>query len=213
MESKPKRKTRERALATSLELFNQAGEPNVTLAAIADEMDISQGNLYYHFKDKAAIVNALFDQYRDEMEGILAIPDDRPADVEDLWLFLHLLFERIWRHRFLYRDLADILSRYPYVGLQFKRVLGASARVIADLCEGLQAGGAMSASKLEVQTLAVNMTVIATYWLSFQYVRNPVGSSVAELGSCVQQVMALIAPYLQGDAKALLQRLSAHYAV
>ena len=49
---------------------------------------------------------------------LLAGPRAR-ADVEDLWLFLHLLFERMWEYRFFYRDLDEITSRDRKLATRF----------------------------------------------------------------------------------------------
>ena len=110
-ERKRPRRTRERIVETALLLFNREGEPNVTTADIAGEMGISPGNLYYHFRSKREIVNQLFDAFERRLDDLLGTPQGRPADVEDLWLFLHLLFEAMWEFRFFYRDLDEILSR------------------------------------------------------------------------------------------------------
>src|SRR3990167_4603141 len=101
MEKKPKRRTRERILEASLRLFNEFGEPNVTTTVIADDLNISPGNLYYHFHSKNEIVNALFAEFEREIGETLALPSRRAPNVEDMWLFLHLLFEGIWKFRFL----------------------------------------------------------------------------------------------------------------
>ena len=160
MERKPKRRTRERILETALKLFNDFGEPNVTTTVIADEMEISPGNLYYHFHSKDEIVNALFAEFEREIEETLAAPARRAPNVEDMWLFLHLLFEAIWKYRFLYRDLDDLLSRNRLLEVHFKQILAHKVKTAAALCEGLVATGEMQASRGELQALATRPGVV-----------------------------------------------------
>src|SRR5215218_10087602 len=108
---KPPRRTRERILETSLALMNREGEPHVTTADIADEMNISPGNLYYHFRNKDDIIGELYDALEAEVDPLLDVPAEGTRTVEDLWLLLHLLFERMGKYRFFYRDLDEINSR------------------------------------------------------------------------------------------------------
>ena len=212
MERKPKRRTRERILETSLRLFNGFGEPNVTTTFIADELDISPGNLYYHFRSKDEIVNTIFAAFEREIEGVLAAPSARPADVEDMWLFLHVLFEAIWKYRFLYRDLNDLLSRNRLLEVHFKRLLEQKVRTATALCEGLAASGALRARQEEVAALATNMVVVATYWLSYEYVLNPRNLQEGEMiARGAYQAMSLVAPFLADQSRALFERLAAAY--
>lgn len=212
MEKKPKRRTRERILETGLRLFNDFGEPNVTTTVIADELNISPGNLYYHFHSKDEIVNALFGDFEREIGETLAAPARRAPDVEDMWLFLHLLFEAIWKFRFLYRDLDDLLSRNRLLEVHFKQILAHKVKTAAQLCEGLVASGEMQASAGEIQALATNMACIATYWLPFEYARDPRRREDGSgLGRGVYQVMSMLAPFLQGGSRQLLQQLSKEY--
>ncbi len=212
MERKPKRRTRERILETALVLFNDFGEPNVTTQSIADDMGISPGNLYYHFHSKDEIIESLFADFERGIEETLAVPARRNSNVEDIWLYLHLVFEGIWRHRFLYRDINELLSRNRLLEVHFKRILAHKVKTAAAICEGLVATGDMKATTGEIQTLAVNMTVLATYWLSFEFVREPrktIDASALARGAF--QVMSLAAPYLQGRSRALFERLAKDY--
>ena len=65
-------KTAQRILLTATHLFNEQGERNVTANDIALELDISPGNLYYHFKGKDGIVAALFARSSREFQRRLA---------------------------------------------------------------------------------------------------------------------------------------------
>ncbi len=85
-------KTAERILVTSLDLFNQRGENNVSSVDIALELDISPGNLYYHFKGKEIIVGALFELYKTEMGKVLSAGVNKELSIEDFFYFLYLFF-------------------------------------------------------------------------------------------------------------------------
>lgn len=212
MEIKPKRRTRERILEAGLRLFNDFGEPNVTTTVIADDLNISPGNLYYHFHNKDEIVEALFAGFEREIEEILTVPTNRQADVDDIWLFLHLLFENIWKYRFFYRDLNDLLTRNRTLEIHFKKIIAHKIVTATLLCEGLVFAGTMRATSSELRALSTNMAVIATYWLSFEYARDPRGRMESErIGRGVYQVMAMLAPFLTGESRALLEKLSVEY--
>lgn len=209
MEGKPRRRTRERILETALRLFNDFGEPNVTTTVIADEMEISPGNLYYHFNNKDEIVNALFADYEREIGNLLGAPGQRPHEAEDIWFFLHLLFETIWKFRFFYRDINDLLTRNRLVETHFQRILAQKQLTAATICRGLAATGVLNAAPATIPALATNMTLVATFWLSYEHARNPRGEP--DIGRGVYQVMSLAAPYLQGESRHLLEKLSTAY--
>lgn len=217
MERKPPRRTRERILALSLNLFNAFGEPNVTTTTIAEGMKISPGNLYYHFRNKDDIVNSIFAQFEREIgEMFLPPPVHQRVTIEDAWLRLHLMFELVWRYRFLYRDLNDLLSRNRTLEVQFKRIVEHKANVSRRLCRGLVKAGEMQARPSEIEALATNMVVVATYWLSYEYVRNPrrfdeESAMSAALQRGCYQVLSMIAPYLEGEARPLFEKLAHEY--
>ena len=161
-EKKRPRRTRERILETSLALFNRHGAPHVTTAHIADEMNISPGNLYYHFANKDEIVIELFEAYEKRVEPLLADPSGRHPGVDDLWLWLHLLFEEMWGYRFLYRDLDLLTSRDQALGARFGALVRSGASTVVEWCRAMVDDGTMCASGREIDALAQNAMLVAS---------------------------------------------------
>jgi len=210
-ERKRPRRTRERILQTALALFNGAGAPNVTTADIADEMEISPGNLYYHFSNKDEIIGELFAAFERRAEEVLALPGERFVSVEDLWLLLHLLFEAMWDYRFIFRDLDEILSRNRLLGSRFALIMRRGSRTVIELCRGLVRAGEMQASEREIAALAENVVLVATYWISYQRISAERSSDTVSLDRAAYQVLSIIAPFLRGDARALVERIGGEY--
>jgi AcrR family transcriptional regulator len=175
-------------------------------------MGISPGNLYYHFHNKDEIIESLFADFERDIEDTLSAPARRAPNVEDIWLFLHLIFEAIWKFRFLYRDINELLSRNRLLETHFKRIVARKVSTATLICRGLVATGDMKATPAEIQALATNMTVVATYWLSFEFVSDPRRKIGGEsLARGVFQVMALAAPYLTGRSRKLFEEVSKNY--
>ena len=209
---KPPRRTRERILETALAAFNAFGEPTVATTTIAFEMGISPGNLYYHYHSKEALVVDLFEQFRREIEATLAAPERRLPHAEDCWLYLHLVFEAIWKYRFIYRDINDLIARYHRIEVEFRRILAHKIRVAEQILAGLVKAGQMRAEPAEIATLAENIVLIASYWMSFEFARAPKATQDAKtLARGAFHVIALAAPYLEPRERRLFDELAKRY--
>ena len=213
--TKKPRRTAERILEVTLDLFNRFGEPNVSTTLISAELGISPGNLYYHYPAKDELINALFDRYEKALAEILHAADG-VENVEDAWLFFHMLFELVWGYRFLYRDLNDLLSKNRRLETHFQFVLKNKAKAMHALLDGLSRSGAVRLTSAEAAPLATSMVVLVTYWLSYEYVREPrkaldPESAAAAMGRGGYHALALLVPHLDDASRAHLQTLAAAY--
>ena len=195
------RQTRQRILDCSLAMFNAQGEPHVTTNHIADELEISPGNLYYHFRNKDDIIEHLFADFEARMDAALSAPEDRLPGLEDVWLQLHRVFECIWDYRFLHRDLVEILSRNRTLRLRFARILKRADGQAHGVLHGLLQAGVIRASANELAATATNVLVVATFWLNYAAARGDRDEHAAFRVGIVQ-VMMLVAPFLR-DAEVL----------
>ena len=215
MVRKAPRRTAERILEVTLELFNRFGEPNVSTTLISAELRISPGNLYYHYPAKNELINALFDRYERSLNELLGASGG-VRNVEDAWFFMHTLFERIWHYRFLYRDLNDLLSKNRRLETHFQSVLKNKTLAVRTLLDGMGRAGALQIDSRELEPTATSMVVVLTYWLSFEYVRDPrralePESAQAALLRGAHHVLNLLMPYLEPGQRAHLLRLASAY--
>ncbi len=220
MTKKAPRRTAERILLVTLELFNRYGEPNVSTTLISSELNISPGNLYYHYPSKDELVNTLFGQFEAALHELLSAADG-VRDVEDAWFFLHSLFELIWQYRFLYRDLNHLLSRNRRLETHLPAILMRKRTAVRQILDTLAADGISAPTTQEEDrarnAVAATMVVALTYWLSYEYVLNPRGamepSNAQEaLLSGAYHVLGMLEPHINPQAQEHLRALISAYA-
>lgn len=107
-------KLKEKILIKAVELFNEQGISSSSPNNIAAALDISSGNLTYHYKTKAILVEAVYERMHADsqdfikLEGYLTLDDFRKTMVR----FRDFMVE----YRFFFQDLFFILQNYPEVG-------------------------------------------------------------------------------------------------
>ena len=108
------RDTRAEIIRQSVDLFNARGFFKVTIKEIADAMDISPGNLTYHFKKKENLLEAIQEQLLQATEGIMV-----PTDQEITLAHFQEMFEKFFvvqqTYRFYFTEMTYLLVEYPEI--------------------------------------------------------------------------------------------------
>ena len=201
-------KTRDRILETARKQFNARRFGNVTTADLAAECGIAEGNLWYHFKNKRALLEAIADQFIEEADDRLAmLPSDEARILEDYADMLSVLDRENRRYRFLYRDQADygehtdrLLERLPGIYRdtldQFRTFLHGMIKV-----------GHLDLPRDRLEGLSTNMVIILRYHLEFlreSGADSDIGSGAVR--STVQQHLTLFEHALPPSARTTLQQ-------
>ena len=205
-------------------MFNEEGEPNITTVDISAEMDISPGNLYYHFKGKEAIIEQLYNTMEQEFSTILNAPFQENVDIENTWLYLYVVFEQIHKYRFFYRNMADILGRYPSINKRFAKLIKkkretAFATLTLLESENIIYFGDEDLKESNLNNLSDNMTLLLTYWLQYTTLEHRgSNNTVIAIHRGVFQLMSMLAPYLKDEyrdfyreCKLLFEAISADF--
>ena len=199
-------KTRERIVHVSLELFNREGEPNVTSVDIANELDISPGNLYYHFKGKEELVGELFARFYEQFNVILRAPVQNPLRLEDNWFYLVVVFEHIHAYRFLDRNVSLLLQRYEHIRRPFRRLLHMKQDAARAICVQLREAGIMDIDDERIALLARSIALTITYWLNFDNLMGDrPGDDEGIIDDGVLQVLSLVAPHVGALQREFMQ--------
>ncbi|MDJ0788874.1 MAG: TetR family transcriptional regulator [Myxococcota bacterium] len=160
-EQKP-RKTRERILEASRRLFNERGYAATSLAEIAADVGISQGNLTYHFPAKRDLVTGIEEETRERFRVRRAMR--RSGPVADEYV-AHLLFgmSLTLDVRFVFRDRAQFedpgaRTPDPEMAADFEELLALLERVER---EGLFRRDL----EIDLPVLARSLWIVSRYWM------------------------------------------------
>ena len=157
-------KTKDRIVDTALRLFNQQGYGAVSTAALASACGIAEGNLWYHFKTRAALLDAIAQRFAAAIEARLTLrPGGDP--VADYAALLNAVMAEFRTFRFLYRDQQSYGDHAAIIRSNAPRWLEATFDQIEAYLAALVAAGLLDWPAERLRDLAINATIVLRYGL------------------------------------------------
>ena len=102
------KKTRERILDASLEMFNKKKASNVSTVQISAAMKISPGNLYYYYANKEDVIRCIWEERMASVVNELLEKAETVKSAADLLDYLKEWMEYLINYRFFYTELSTL---------------------------------------------------------------------------------------------------------
>lgn len=187
--------TKDKIIETSVKLFNEKGCLNTSTRHISDELGISVGNLYYHFKNKEEILIEIFLRYVNAVFKEISFLNHSQDEIFLLKNFLVDTLDSNIEYRFLHLELNLLLISFSKFKTIMQEQLKLEIKMIKELLyHQIKYGYLKQLNEIEIEFLVSNSWILASsnlsYWnlLSDDIIKNVKKGSL--------NVYYLIKPYL-----------------
>ncbi|RYV03663.1 TetR family transcriptional regulator [Shewanella sp. OPT22] len=205
-------KTRDKIIQASIELFNEHGERTITTNHIAAHLGISPGNLYYHFRNKQDIIQSIFKQYEAHLESSFQPYQEQKLDVEMLVTYFDAMFYVLWKFRFFYANLTDILGQDKTLKADYLHIQQMVQMRATRIIEQMNNDNVITLTEDEVPQLADTMKLVLASWISYKLAQSSKTTiTKACLYEGVLRVIMITKAYATADSRDTFSRLETHY--
>ena len=185
--------TRQKIIDAAVQCFNNEGIANVRLQHIADASNVSVGNMTYHYRNKEAIVLAVWEQLVERQRELLAEFKVVPL-FEDIERLLNSTFSLQQQFRFFYVDTLEVMRAYPNIQTSHHQHMAWQVMQMEWAIRFNQSRGAFQEERWPGQfnDLARQFWLITDLWLYRQRVQN---EPLDDLSNFKAMLWALMRPY------------------
>lgn len=160
-------RTSDKILQIALELFNTKGYQDVGVREIARELDISPGNLSYHFSRKEDILIALFERFRVTNNALYTEYDAGSPTNADFLRLIRSIFYSQFRHRGIFVGLPYMQQEINKAGgFDYAQNARRREQNFFKIFTGLVVHHQIKASESDIEFLVSFMTLFGRFWIS-----------------------------------------------
>ena len=195
------KETQSKIINKSIALYNQHGTRNISTNRIADECDISRGNLHYHFRTKEEIIQTIFSIIDKEMEASW-YNDHLYPTVEYMNLMFSRQMQMIWNYRFFYRELTTLLHNDPHLKMRFMDNRRKRAKELNAFFRAMIDAGMMEIknSQTEFDSTILISWLISDQWLPYLDMHD-IEVNEASVKKGFDLIFQILEPHLTAKAK------------
>ncbi len=197
---------KEKILATALRLFNEKGVPNVSQRTISNKLDISPGNLTYHFKRREDIETELYLHLVDTIDESLRKLKDREITVALLFEFIEKMLAAFFEYRFIFLDFVHIMRNNAKIAAYHVELTKKRKAQFMSIIDRLLKAGIFRPSEFENEYLMLydRMTILSDFWVvEAEITKN--GVQKTDLPQYKKIILHSIYPYLNDGSKKQFQ--------
>lgn len=199
---------RTRILQESVTLFNNAGVATVSTNHICESLGISPGNLYFHFKNKEAIVRELFTQMCEETYSLWKA--ELKQEARPPMAFIDHSLEIFWKYRFFHREMYHLRRKDPVLARKWKTHMNKTVRLLHTAYGHWVKTGVMKKIEDPAEMRMISDLVLITSSSFLQFFESPEKPATRRsLRMGVDHILRLLLPYHTNEKQpVVVERLS-----
>lgn len=161
-------KTSDKILLEAKKQLNEGGLDQVTIRSVASALQISPGNLTYHFKNVDAIIYELYLQLVDALSESIEVFQADTLNTK--WFYEQTVknFEVMWDYRFLLLDFVTITRRNKQLKEHFRQLIAMRQLQIRMFTDKMIANGILREERVAGQydRYILQLILYSDAWLS-----------------------------------------------
>ncbi len=160
--------TKQKILAKALELFNQQGLSKITLRRIAVELDMSQGNLNYHYKKREDIIEALYYQLVAKIDECMNSFNPTVINLNTLFDISKATTIHFYDYRFFFLDFTQIVKNHEKIRAHYNKLMLIRRTQTLSLFSVLEKQNIIRSEEInnEYDHLFTRIQILSDFWMA-----------------------------------------------
>lgn len=212
-ESNEMSKTKNNILNCALRLFNENGVSQVSLRTISTDLNISLGNLTYHFKRREDIIDALYLDLVSQLDNAINKELNAQNQFELLFKIPDVTISLFYEYRFLMLDFVYIIRNQAMIRAHYQKLMEAREAQFEKLLHGLIGAKLMREEIIdnEYKYLFKNLRIVSDFYLSVTSIDRHGSIEKKDTLEGSQLLKHMIFPYLTLKGRSLFLEIKEMY--